>query len=158
VIVIDHGRHPSLVLPSTNTEFVRYAYGDWNWYALSDESPSSGIKAFFWPTQGTLGRKTIQASVAERPAAYIKEGYSEVHAIPVERTRVQSLRRRLDQIYHKNEDLSVYNERYDLHFVPYPQSYRLWINSNSMLAQWLEELGCEVSGLRLFSNWKVRSD
>lgn len=41
VFLVDHGRHPSLVLPHGEGRAVRYAYGDWKWFAEADISAFS---------------------------------------------------------------------------------------------------------------------
>src|SRR5687768_11373806 len=59
VFLLDHGRTPSLVLPTDDGQMTRYAYGDWTWYALAKTGVWEGFAALFLPTQGALGRKVM---------------------------------------------------------------------------------------------------
>jgi hypothetical protein len=45
VFVIDHGRTCRLVIPATDEGMLRYAYGDWNDYALGRNDLQHGITA-----------------------------------------------------------------------------------------------------------------
>src|SRR5688572_25859227 len=57
VAVLDHGRHTSLLveLPGEGA-MVRYAYGDWRWYALGQTGVLEGIAALSG-NKSALGRK-----------------------------------------------------------------------------------------------------
>lgn len=154
VYVLDHGRTSSLALPDETGGFVRYVYGDWRWYALNETTVSAGIAALLWPTQGALGRAASPSrfTADDAPAAY-----EQMHVLEVEAKRVQRLRRRLDALYTVSADRRVHNSLYDMDFVPYPQPYSALHNSNQVIAAWLEELGCEVRGPALWSNWRVHA-
>lgn len=43
----------------------------------------------------------------------------------------------------------------DLVFMPYPRDYKLRHNSTTVIAAWLEQLGCEVSGPTLLARWRI---
>src|SRR3546814_2814263 len=57
--VLDHGRHARLVVELLADRVVRYAYGDWDWYALGRSGPAQAVAALFWPTRGALGRRRL---------------------------------------------------------------------------------------------------
>ena len=40
-------------------------------------------------------------------------------------------------------------------FVPYPEPYWIFHNSNQVVAGWLEELQCRVQGPALFAVWRL---
>ena len=72
-----------------------------------------------------------------------------------ERARAEQLRTRLDALIvaaeHRREAPDVH-----LVFIPYPRGYHLGHNSNQMLADWLTELGCEVSRRPVLAGWRVQ--
>ncbi len=150
VYVLDHGRTSSLALPDEAGGFVRYVYGDWRWYALNETTVAVGIAALLWPTQGALGR-------AASPSRFTADGaYERLHVLEVEAQRLRALRQRLDALYSANAHSRVHNALYDLDFVPYPRPYSALHNSNHVIAAWLEELGCEVRGPALWSEWRMQ--
>ncbi|MGH8287112.1 MAG: hypothetical protein ACRETT_15295, partial [Steroidobacteraceae bacterium] len=59
VFIIDQGRTASLVIPASSGGMLRYAYGDWRWYALRETGLFRGAAALLWPTQGALGRAEL---------------------------------------------------------------------------------------------------
>ncbi len=157
VFVLDHGRHTSLVLPAPDGSLHRYAYGDWRYYAERDTSAASGLAALLWSTPGALGYRQMPGpATAEAVRTQVRVVIVELHDLRVERQRVERLRTRLDaliaQAEHRLETPEV-----DLVFVPYPTGYHLGHNSNQMLADWLVELGCEVSRRPVRAGWRVET-
>jgi hypothetical protein len=73
----------------------------------------------------------------------------------VDASAVQLLVGRLDRIYQENHAERVDNAAYDLVFVPYPEPYSMFHNSNQVVAGWLEQLGCRVDGPALFAVWRL---
>jgi hypothetical protein len=64
--VLDHGRHASLILESSGGDMVRYAYGDWNWFALRQTGPLEASAAVLWPTRAALGRMRLRGPSPRR--------------------------------------------------------------------------------------------
>jgi hypothetical protein len=62
---------------------------------------------------------------------------------------------RLDRIYEENYAERVDHAAYDLAFVPCPEPYSLFHNSNQVVAKWLEQLGCRLKGPALFAVWRL---
>lgn len=154
--LVDHGRTPSLVLPTADGNMVRYVYGDWNWYALRNTGFIDGLRALFWPTQGTLGRRELLGpphanSVRERIEGDIIE---ELLPVVVARADVERLRSRLDEEHRAGAQIALV-EALDLQFVPHPPRYSYFSNSNHAVAAWLRELGCEIEGRAFHSRWRV---
>jgi len=159
VIIVDHGDTPSLVLPAADTGMVRYAYGEWQWYALSNTGYVRALPTLLLPTQGTLGRKEMDGAIDEATvASRMTIGFQRMHRIEVERAAVDRLRNRLDAIFKQNHQTLVFNRTRDLHFVHHPRRYTYFFNSNHMLASWLEELDCEVQGPAFVSRWQIGPD
>ncbi|MGE0082557.1 MAG: hypothetical protein AB7U81_14825 [Thiohalomonadaceae bacterium] len=155
VFVLDHGRHTSLVLPHPDG-LVRYAYGDWRWYALEDTGVSQGMAALLWPTRGTLGRRVLAAPATEegvrRSVGVVVE---HLYMIQAEGTRVAALRAQLEGLFTANRATRTYSAASDLEFVHHPDGYSAFNNSNHMLADWLKALGCDIRGSAMFARWEL---
>lgn len=157
VHLVDHGRHPSLILPAPETGWVRYVYGEWRWYADNDTGFWRGMGALFWPTDAAIGRGRLE-SVPE-PDEYspaIPEGFREIHSFAVEKEQVRALRSKLAR-YFEDPAKTHFQPRYNLWFVPYPVDYSFAHQSNQVMVQWLRKLGVTVEGPGLFSDWRLDS-
>jgi hypothetical protein len=159
VIVVDHGDTPTLVLPGQDGGMVRYAYGEWRWYALGETSYLRAIPTLAWPTQGALGRQEMTGPLDEQTLReQMRVGFQRLHRLQVERERANALRAELDRQFQANIETRVFNAGSDLHFVHHRRQYTYFFNSNHMLAAWLEELGCELSGHAYGSRWQVEAN
>ncbi len=153
--LLDHGRHTTLVLPRAEGGLVRYAYGDWDYYARNRTGLWQGTRAVLWPTRAGLGRRELAGSATEAGVRRaVAVGIREVIPVSVEADRVAVLRRELDALFRDHGERRHENRRYDLVFVPHPDSYSLASNSNGRVARWLESLGVQVSGWPLWSRWR----
>lgn len=157
VYLLDHGRTPSLVLPSADGGMTRYAYGDWNWYALRNTGPVAGARALFLPTQGALGRQELSGPPVEAslPQGLGSDAWVNLHPITVGLSDVEQLRARLDREHSEGAKVALV-ESFNMEFVPHPLRYTWFRNSNHVVAAWLRELGCETEGLAFHSRWKVK--
>jgi len=155
---MDHGRHPSLVLPDGTGGAVRYAYGDWRWFANAETGFLQGAAALLWPTRGTLGRQQLSAwgSVAALRRE-ITEGFVGLYPLEVSASATSELVSRLDCIYFAGQAQALESPLFSLTFVPHPERYWFGNNSNVVTARWLEELDVEVRGSALFSRWALAS-
>ncbi|MFW5640004.1 MAG: hypothetical protein ACOC0H_02430 [Thermodesulfobacteriota bacterium] len=158
VFLLDHGRHASLVLPAGD-KMVRYSYGDWDWYVLRQTGIAQGSRALFRPSPAGLGRKKLDASPT--PASIrraVQVPIEHLYPLSAETDRVTRLRDRLEKIFTEAEAAPRYNPAFDLEFVRHPQPYTMNHNSNTVVAEWLRELGVEVRGDGPMSRWKVASE
>jgi hypothetical protein len=157
VILLDHGRHSSLVLPAADSGVVCYAYGEWRWYAERKTGVLRAVAAILWPTRGALGRRllAVEADAAAVGRA-LAVGVEHLYVLEAEADAVNALRTRLDSLFEERRETLLYNEAYDLEFVHHPRPYWLFRTSNQMVAGWLEELGFRVHGPALLSRWEVR--
>ena len=157
VFLLDHGRTPSLILPAENGGMVRYAYGDWQWYALRRTGVFNAIPALCWPTRGALGRGELAGPADEASIRrQLNVGVEHLYELRVESEAVQRLREALDGIYQQNLKTLVVTESVGLSFTHHPQSYCILHNSNHVMAGWLRELGVKTRGIAGFSTWRVR--
>lgn len=156
VVLIDHGRHASLVLPGPDSGAVRYSYGDWRYYALNKTGFIETSSAALWRTQAGLGRRELsEPPTAAGVRRAVRVGIEDVYELTVESNELRRLRRRLDGIFRANLETRVYNGAYDLEFVHHPRPYTAIYNSNRVVALWLRDLGCRVRGPLLFSKWRI---
>ena len=158
VYLLDHGRHASLVLPADGG-MVRYAYGDWAWYVLRHTGITQGSRALLRPSPAGLGRKKLPA--VPTPASvrrYVRVPIENLVALSAEADKVDRLRGNLENIFTEAEAAPRYNPAFDLEFVRHPEPYSLNHNSNTVVAQWLRDLGAEISGDGPLSRWRVASE
>jgi hypothetical protein len=156
VLLVTHGRSSSLILHG-GEDASRWAYGDWRYYALGRKESSDALAAILWPTRAALGRQMIERA-PRTPADLVRRlgiGIDEIFAIEVSRESVARLEGRLQELFAANLDTLLYNPGPRLEFVEHPRRYSLVSNSNGMVAAWLRELGCEISGWPLLSKWRV---
>jgi hypothetical protein len=159
VVLITHGISSSLVFADQSGRAVRFAYGDWRYYALNQTGVGDALAAILWPTPAALGRQVIDGA-AEQPddlVAQLGIAYDEAFPIRVERAAVKRLREDLESLFLARVETRVYNPEPKLEFVRHPEAYSLFNNSNRKVAQWLRELGATVSGIPLLSKWRVKS-
>jgi hypothetical protein len=149
----------ALIVETSHDQMFRYAYGDWQWYALRQTGPAEASSALLWPSRAALGRRELPGPFS--PAAVSREVRVPIeHALylTVDARDVRSLVDRLDGIFFENSAARIYNEAYDLVFVPHPEPYSMSHNSNQVVGNWLEQLQCRVEGPTLFSIWKRGTD
>jgi hypothetical protein len=155
VFMLDHGRHTSLVVSTPEGGLVRYAYGDWRYYAERLTGPGHAIAALLVSTPGALGRRNLPGPPSpEAVHRQVPVVIDHLYPLQVERARVEALRRRLDAIV-ATAERELESPDADLVFVPHPSDYNLVHNSNRAIADWLVELGCEVRGRPLLARWRI---
>jgi hypothetical protein len=156
VYLIDQQYSASLVLPHDD-RMTRYVYAEWHYYALNEKGPLSALRALLVPSEATLGRRTITPAVnAEALPRTLGIEVERVHCLTVSSKRVQALRQRLDRAAEQRRSVKKRDLESGLTFVPYGRTYHLFHNSNTVVAAWLGELGCEVQGLAVLSKWRVQ--
>lgn len=157
VLLLDHGRTASLILPDQTGSAVRWTYGDWNYYALRQTTLWHGAVALFWPSRSALGRKELGGPVQEDSVRHRLGGIGvdQVYVIRVERSCADTLHAELASLYHDNLSSLHRTPEVGLEFVHHPVRYTWFNNSNHMIALWLRRMGCRVSGPTFFSRWRV---
>ncbi|MEX2671167.1 MAG: hypothetical protein WD294_03540 [Phycisphaeraceae bacterium] len=159
VYVIDHGRTPSLLLPTAGDGAVRYAYGDWVYYAESKRHPIwHGAPALLWPTPAAVGRQPLGRMPEANAAAVARATNLDVehlHDVVVERADAEALHRDLEQHFQQHWDQRLHNPSAALTFVPHPDRYSLPHDSNRMVGRWLEQMGAETRGPFWATDWHI---
>lgn len=173
VYIVDYGRHASLLLPVDEpqpgsldrTTMREYTFGDWVYYANSDNSVRHGARALLWKTDGTLGRRDL-AGLGPAPdeAPIEMEARIErtlrverVHAVVVERAAAADLLASLDARFDAGaaNRPPITNDRFGLDFVKDDSSYSVLRHCNHSMRDWLTEMGADSYGAPLISEFKV---
>ena len=155
VFVLEHGRSTSIVLSAADGSLHRYAYGDWEYYAKRQTGSGWGVAALFWPTPAGLGRRSLSGPpTAASIYKQLRIGIDKLHVLEVERTGIDNLRDQLDALFAATPSHYA-SPQVDLEFVPHPAAYHLFHNSNQLVADWLTQLGCEVSTRPVLTGWSV---
>lgn len=158
IALLDHGHHSTLVLPTSQHGAVRFAYGDWQYYALNKSGVFRGFAALLWPSQAALGRRVLPGPLTrENLLRRIPEGVEGVLLFRVEARLIEEMIKELDGIYEANRESRVLNLVFDLEFVHYPGAYSIFRNSNRVIGEWLMKLGCKLRGGAWFSKWEMIS-
>lgn len=76
------------------------------------------------------------------------------HRFRGRRARIEALRASLDAIFAAAEQALDTSET-DLIFVPHPRAYTLRHISNTAVAGWLTQLGCEVRAPAIIARWRI---
>lgn len=156
VFVLDHGQHSSLIIEDKQGDLARYSYGDWRYYAEGKTGIFSGVRAIFVPTKAALGRKQLSGpATPENIHEQVKIAVLTIVSLEAEASAVDALQQKLDTVYQQNQASRIYRQDFDLEFVHYPMTYSVLNNSNQVIGQWLTELGSEIEGWPLLSNWQV---
>jgi hypothetical protein len=156
IFVLDHGRTTSLVVP-TDDGMLRFAYGDWYFYALGKKDLYHGIAALLWPTRSALGRSAFAGARSEDAIRENSPTIQSLHRIRVERARVSAFEQNMAALHEAGREHEVENKSAHLSFVPHPRPYTYLWNSNHAVASWLRELGCETRGPSFHASWRVTS-
>lgn len=143
VFLIQDSRHLGLLLPRDDATFVEFGYGDWDWYAMEQDSWYHAFDTVLWPTQGTLARREIAA----RDGAGLQQRvpWATFDAILVARADAHALLGELEARFDRGRDRLHHSVRYGMDFVPDDDGYWCCFNCNDAVADWLRRLGCSVS-------------
>lgn len=153
IFVADYGYHASLTLPSATGSLTEYAFGNWEWFALSEESWLVAAPLVLFSGQGTLGRRPLPGP-ATLPAMNAQLGAPRVIELAVERGAAQRLAQRLEHTFDSHGP-GLRNDAFDMEFVRVERRYCLFQQCNSTIADWLRELGLRVTGLTISSHFVV---
>lgn len=157
VLVLDHGRTSSLLIPVSDERTVRFGYGDWDWYALRKTAFWRAVPALVWPTHGALGTAEFNGPADPRGIPRSLNVYVQhVYQLSVERQAACDLIAQLNSSFAARSDRRVSTPSAGFDFVQTPRDYWIFHNSNHLTAQWLRQLGAQVKGPAFFSNWQIK--
>ena len=150
VWVLDHGRHNSLVVAPSEDLVMRYALGEWAWYADHQTGLIQALSALLWPTTSALGQAQL---IGLDPGCWQAQVGSEIRSVmtfAAEREAVAELVDKLTVQFDQSAVPPAYRPDLNLYFVPGPQPYHLLFNSNHQVVDWLESMGFAVRGVVAF--------
>ena len=156
VYVADHGKHSSLLLPDGRGDgYVEYAFGDWQVFALNQNTWHEYLRAALVGGRSTLGREPHPTT---RPTALARRIAARLTPVRVERADAEWLRTDLDAYFAAQAQGAVDNRLVDLTLVPDDGTlgrYSVLNQCNTATARWLRRLGCRVSRPAIFSDFRV---
>lgn len=156
VFILDHGRHTTLVVVDSAGQPIRYAFGEVGWYRNGDIGFFRGMGAMLMPKSGTLGRRVLPGGATpDDVLENVGVGVENLYCIAVSGEQSDRLQRILDLAFEEPPAEAEYHAGWNLEFVEHPENYWFGQTSNQAVENWLVELGCEVSGVTSFSNWRV---
>ncbi|MGY6553995.1 MAG: hypothetical protein ACXIUM_05690 [Wenzhouxiangella sp.] len=156
VFLLDHGRHASLVLTRADGQLVRYAHGDWVWYAEDRGGPLRALSTLLLPTRSAIGRRELGPVRDERQLEHqMRVGVDAIHRLDAPAGKIDALDQSLSELFDQQADQALFNPRFDLEFVPGPRPYTVFDNSNHQVAEWLDSLGIPVRGSPMFGRWRL---
>ena len=154
VYITDYGRHSSILLPMGDGHLMEYSYGDWDFYALNHYKWYIGASKLILSDGSGLGRR-ILPNPGDDAALQKMISSKRLLRVEIEQGKVMDLLAELDQRFSAKIETMVYNNYTHGYFVKDESHYWLFHTCNAMTAQWLEKLGCKVSGLAVISNFEV---
>jgi hypothetical protein len=140
VYLLIDAKHVGVVLPQEAGNFVEYGFGDWDWYALCCDRWYHVFDTVLWPTQGCLGRAWLGRDQLDRDVAQGK-----LTPIPVGRAEMANLLNALEQRFSEEISTMIHNPAYNMYFVEDDRGFWFLHNCHDAVADWMEQLGCEVS-------------
>jgi hypothetical protein len=155
VFVTDYSRHSSLILPAKEGHYNEYAFGDFNWFALSRTSSTDGARALFCSAGSTIGRRQLELTIDDPAAVASDTSAARVIRLEAPRGKVDALREQLDADYFARHDTITYNPASSMWFVRSREPYHGCHNCNHLTARWLRLLGCEIRGTAMFSRFRI---
>ncbi|WP_416669276.1 DUF2459 domain-containing protein [Egbenema bharatensis] len=153
VYVMNQDYHSRLVLPQDES-WVQYAYGDWQYFALYQQSVRTALQALLVPTQGAIGRRTYDNIRDLQQATEFYNG--SLVSFIADNQNVAQLVEQLNSRFNQNIETVIVNPLNRMSFVQDERDYTLLHNSNHEVAEWLEALGCQVEGIVLWSGFQVQ--
>ena len=156
----DFGVHSGLFLPTPDGRYVEYGFGDWEYAAENHTLPHNAVKALAFSSGSAFGRKYHECKIAADEPELTRKPFT-LQKVMCERTDVYDLIDRLDRRYEtllaKNGP-PVVSPDTGVAFVRGEGHYSIVNNCNHLTAQSLRELGCDVSGVVVWSKFYVAGE
>jgi hypothetical protein len=153
IYVTDYGRHSSLLLRDPAGHYTEYAFGDYDWFALSRKSTVGAIRAMLSSPRSTLARRQIELPEDNADDVARRTQAEKVIRLEVSAAKAHDLGARLDGAFFARHNEATYNPMSSMWFVPANERYNAFHNCNHVTARWLRKLGCEVRGSAMYSKF-----
>jgi hypothetical protein len=155
VYIADYGIHSDLLLPTGNGRYVEYAFGDWNFAALNHCWPQDALGALLVSFQAALGRRFVDLHPGQTVPHPCHPEPHHIAAVYVSRAEMEKVVKELDDRYRRGGNVVVFNPDNMTSYVKDSQHYSVANNCNHLTARCLREMGCDVRGLIVISNFTV---
>jgi len=154
VWISEYGKHCRIAVPSGRSTFIEYGFGEWNFYGREKRGLFSILRAGSGLGAGAFSRREL-VPAPDGTLGPWQTGGTRSEGILVERARAEALRTKLDARWQANQHTVRTREIDGVVVSRDPARYHLFRNSNHATAEWLGELGCEVRGFPILSNFRV---
>jgi hypothetical protein len=154
----DFGVHSALFLPTPDGRYVEYLYGDWRYAAENKCLPHDALIALAASPGAAFGRG-YHDCIPGVEAPRLERRPTSLQRVMCERVNVYDVIFRLDQRYNElaaRNGAPLRNPETGIEFVRADGHYSVANNCNHLVATSLRELGCDVSGVVVWSNFKVQ--
>jgi hypothetical protein len=155
VWISEYGKHCRIAVPSGRSTFIEYGFGEWNYYGREKRGLFSILRAGSGWGAGAFSRREL-VPAPDGTLGPWQTGGTRSEGILVERARAEALRTKLDARWQANQHTVRTREIDGVTVSRDPARYHLFRNSNHATAEWLGELGCEVRGFPILSNFRVK--
>lgn len=155
VYVADYGIHSSLLLPNGDGRYVEYAFGDWNFAAMNHCWPNDALGALLISFQSALGRRYITLGPDETVPHPVHPPPHSIQVVYAPYEQVMRVVRELDARYRRSNSVVMHNTDNDMDYVKDSEHYWVANNCNHLTARCLAEMGCDVRGFVMFSQFAV---
>lgn len=152
-MLVDYGKHSSLIIPDLKGGHLEYAFGEWNYFAREKTQWYRLPTVLLLPTASTLakGEYPNQAALDRHLNRFV----TEIFPLATEQSKLEDFKKYVQGIYESGLE-SHYRKDLEFNFVKLPNlSYSLLRNCNSVMISWLKKLGVTHQGLGLTSKWSV---
>ena len=158
VYIGDYGVHSSLFLPTTDDRFVEYASGDWGYAVENRNAPQDAIGALTVSRGAAFGRQYHDPAPGDRGRPNPVHKPFTLRRVYCDRADVYALVDKLDVRYERlaeRHGAPVVNPETGVAWVRDDAGYSIANNCNHLTARSLEELGCRVTGVVVWSKFSV---
>ena len=155
IYLTDENIHSSVVLPTDDGRYVKYAFGDWTYATMAHRDLFHAFLALFFSRQAALGRKYLILDPSSKDLSPDLKGIK-TNTLVVDRDRVRALEARLDACFRPGRPQAESSYDHVL-WVAVDDPYALWSNCNTLTKANLRKLGCEVISRSFFAFYSVEA-
>jgi len=154
VFLSEYGKHTSVAFPTGTKTYVEFGFAEWHYYGREQRGVGSSLRAIGGAGRGALSRREIVTEHLDDVGFGRAAGSSRSVGIDVETTRMQDLKQLLEKRWHHAPERVVRGHDH-IEVRQALEGYHLFRNSNALSAGWLREMGADVQGNPVWSNFEV---
>jgi hypothetical protein len=159
VYIGDFGVHAGLFLPTPDGRYVEYLFGDWRYAVENKCQPHDAVVALAASPGSAFGRM-YHDRIPGVDSPRLQRKPNSLQRVMCERVAVYDVIFRLDKRFNElvaKNGQPVRNPETGVDFVRDTGHYSIANNCNHLVAQSLREMGCDVSGVVVWSKFKVQT-